>query len=440
MPLKKASRRTETLQHGNTPRGIQKSDKIQFDKVVRNPPEVTRLMLENANDAIYVVQDGFLKYVNTKTLDIFGHPRRALTSKPFLEYVHVDDREIIRERHRSRLQGEYIPNMFPFRIIDGRKGIKWIEVNNVLISWHGRPATLCFMRDITERKKAEDTLKQSERLLEDIINFLPDATFAIDTRGAVIAWNHAIERLTSIPSDAIVGKIGYEHTQAIYGRRKPMLIDKALDPSLDAMEKSISQGEQHCWFAEMELPHEGGNVTLWCKAGLIYNHHESVIGAIESLRDITKLKQTKRELEAKTRILKETNIALKVLLKQREQDNIEIEERFLLNIKKLVLPYVLNLKRANLSPSLASDVDIIETHLNEIISPFLTKLTSRYSQLTPREIQVASLIKDGMTTKDIAKILNLSTNTIDIYRQSIRRKSGIQNQKINLKTFFSSLG
>jgi DNA-binding NarL/FixJ family response regulator len=104
------------------------------------------------------------------------------------------------------------------------------------------------------------------------------------------------------------------------------------------------------------------------------------------------------------------------------------------------MPYVWNLKTAKLDPNLASDVGLIENHLNELISPFLTKLTSKYSQLTPREIQVASLIKDGLTTKDIAKLLRLSTNTIDIYRQNIRKKSDLRNRKINLQTFFSSLG
>jgi len=108
----------------------------------------------------------------------------------------------------------------------------------------------------------------------------------------------------------------------------------------------------------------------------MYDHHERIVGAIESLRDITELKQAESELKAKTRTLKETNTALKVLLKQREQDTLEIEERFILNIKKLVLPYVLRLKSARIDPGLASNVAIIENHLNEIISPFLSKLTS----------------------------------------------------------------
>ncbi len=438
-PLKKTKERTERKRIVSARRPAQ-SRKVQVDEMFQNPAEITRLMLENANDAIYVVQNGLLKFANVKTLDIFQRPRKALVSKPFIAHVHANDREVIRERHKRRLRGEEIPNMFPFRIIDGRGCTRWIEVNNVLISWQGQPATLCFMRDTTEKKMAEDAIKQSERLLADIIDFLPDPTFAIDAGGTVIAWNHAIERLTGIPSGGIIGKGRYEYAKALYGRRRPMLIDKVLDPALAVVEEHVSQGEQNSLLAETGLPGKGGGVTVtfWCKAGPMYDHHERIVGAIESLRDITELKQAESELKAKTRTLKETNTALKVLLKQREQDTLEIEERFILNIKKLVLPYVLRLKSARIDPGLASNVAIIENHLNEIISPFLSKLTSTYSQLTPREIQVASLIKDGLTTKDIAKVLNLSTNSIDIHRQNIRRKSGLLNQKTNLRTFFSS--
>ena len=138
-PLKKNKERTERKRVVSARRPAQ-SRKVQVDEMFQNPAEITRLMLENANDAIYVVQDGLLKFANVKTLDIFQRPRKALVSKPFIAHVHANDREVIRERHKRRLRGEEIPNMFPFRIIDGRGCTRWIEVNNVLISWQGQPA------------------------------------------------------------------------------------------------------------------------------------------------------------------------------------------------------------------------------------------------------------------------------------------------------------
>ncbi len=85
-------------------------------------------------------------------------------------------------------------------------------------------------------------------------------------------------------------------------------------------------------------------------------------------------------------------------------------------------------------------IDIIEKHLNEIMSPFLSKLNAQFSQLSPRELQVASLIRNDMTTKEIAAALNVSTNAIDIYRQNIRKKLGINKEKINLRSFLVTLG
>jgi PAS domain S-box-containing protein len=285
---------------------------------------------------------------------------------------------------------------------------------------------LSFMKDITEEKRVEDALKQSERLRSDIINFLPDSTFAIDNAGRVIAWNRAIEAITGIASGDMIGKGNYEYAQVFYGQRMPILIDKILHPSVAVAERYLSYGsEKDFLLAEAEIIQNGQTITFWCKAGPVYDHDGKIIGAIESLRDITSLK--------------EMNAALKVLLRQRENDNKEIEEKFLLNIKELVLPHVIKLKAANLDINLAAHVDIIESNLSTITSPFLVNLTSKYSHLTPREIQVASLIKDGLRTKEIADSLNISTHSVDIYRQNIRKKLGLNRKKINIRSFFTSL-
>lgn len=396
-------------------------------------------MLENANDAIYVLQGDYVQFANTKTVENSGYSLNEIMSKPFIELVHPDDRAMINDRYRRRIGGENVPNLYPHRIIGKKGNIKWVEVNNVIITWQGQPAILCFMRDITEKKKAEDALRQSERHLADIIDFLPDATFAIDKKGLVIAWNRAVETLTGIASEDIIGKGAYTYTQALCGKKVPMLIDKIIHPSTEIAEQYFTAiDESDSLLAEMEVFRNGRHISLWCKASPIYDPHEKIVGAIESLRDITALKKTEGELKARTRSLKEMNMALKVLLKQREDDNREIEEKFLLNIKELVMPYVMKMKAGSLDANLAVYVDILENHLNKIISPFLSNLTSRYAQFTPREIQVISLIKNGMTTKEIANALNISTHSIDIYRQNIREKAGLKNKKINTRSFLLS--
>jgi len=150
------------------------------------------------------------------------------------------------------------------------------------------------------------------------------------------------------------------------------------------------------------------------------------------------LKQSNKELKMHMARLGEANTALKVLLKQREADKTEIEEKVLLNFKELILPYVEKLKNKRLDEKELAYVDIIESNLNEIISPFVRNFSARMFRLSPTEIQVLNLIKQGKTTKEIAKTMHLATSTIDFHRHNIRKKIGIKNKKINLSSYLSS--
>jgi PAS domain S-box-containing protein len=150
------------------------------------------------------------------------------------------------------------------------------------------------------------------------------------------------------------------------------------------------------------------------------------------------LKQRGVELERNTIGLKEANTALKVLLKQREEDKIELEEKVLLNVRELVLPYLEKLKMKKLGEKQRTFVEIIESNLNDIVSPFVHGLSQKLIRLSPTELQVSNLIKQGNTTKEIAEIMNLATSTIDFHRNNIRKKFGIKNKKTNLKTYLSS--
>jgi DNA-binding CsgD family transcriptional regulator len=111
----------------------------------------------------------------------------------------------------------------------------------------------------------------------------------------------------------------------------------------------------------------------------------------------------------------------------------------LANIKKLVLPYVENMKYLRLNDNQMAQLKIIETHLNDIISAFLHNLTSEYFDLTPREIQVANLVKEGKTTKEITQLLNISATAVDFHRKNLRSKVGIKNKKSNLRSHLLSL-
>lgn len=151
------------------------------------------------------------------------------------------------------------------------------------------------------------------------------------------------------------------------------------------------------------------------------------------------LRQSKKALEAQKQNLEETNIALKVLLKQRESDKGELEQKVLTNIKDLVFPYIEKLKRAPLRPKDKTTVTIIESHLNDIISPLLQRLANVNILLTPQEMQVAALVKDGRSSKEIAEILNVSETTVHFHRKNLRQKFNLKNSTTNLRSYLMSM-
>ena len=151
------------------------------------------------------------------------------------------------------------------------------------------------------------------------------------------------------------------------------------------------------------------------------------------------LQRKKEQLKAKAQSLKEMNTTLRMLLKQRGEDKTEFEEKVLSNVEELVLPYVEMLKKSRLDAKQMSYVSILESNLNGIVSPFLRKLNSKYLRLTPKEIQIADLIRLGKTSKQIAEMLNISIRAVEFHRGNIRAKLGLKNKKANLSSFLFSL-
>lgn len=159
------------------------------------------------------------------------------------------------------------------------------------------------------------------------------------------------------------------------------------------------------------------------------DHLEEVVGA-----RTLELVKAKTKLEEKTVFLEEANTALKVLLRNRDNHRVELEENILQNVGKLVIPWLEKARNTVSAKDKKKYLNILETNLNDIISPFAEKLSHRFLNFTPSEIQVANLIKQDKSTKEIAELLNLSTHTIDSHRKHIREKMGISNQRANLKT------
>ncbi len=172
----------------------------------------------------------------------------------------------------------------------------------------------------------------------------------------------------------------------------------------------------------------------------------SPIRIVVSHEEITALKLTEEalrksqeELIEQKQSLEEANIAMKVLLKQREEDKLDLEKKVLNNVKDLVLPYVEKLKNPRLKAKDRTLVDIIDTHLKDIISPLLQRFANAKILLTPQEMQVAALVKDGKTSKEIADVLNVSETTVSFHRKNLRVKFGLRNKRTNLRSYLMSI-
>jgi len=178
------------------------------------------------------------------------------------------------------------------------------------------------------------------------------------------------------------------------------------------------------------------------------NKPVAVIGNVRDIHDQKqaemKLQELHEALEVKvkqrTNSLEEVNNALKVMLKKEEEIRVEFGDKILANVKEVILPFIEKMKSTPLSSRQNKYMDTLESGINQIVSPFLHTLTSSFLNLTPGEIQIANLIKNGKTTKDIAELLNLSTRTIEFHRANIRNKVGIKNKKTGLRSYLLSIG
>ena len=203
--------------------------------------------------------------------------------------------------------------------------------------------------------------------------------------------------------------------------------ERKMREAYDNLEKLVYQRTEELLQANSELRKEINEKKRAEK--LLLEAHEN----LERL-----VKERTEELEIKTTHLEELNVALNVLLKKREYDRRDLEDNFIHNVKNLILPYLDKLKSTELSARHKIYIEILESNIDQIASPLARKLSSRYFNLTPTEIRVASLVKRDKTTKEIAEAFHVSEGAIIYHRHNIRKKLGLNNKKINLRTYLQS--
>ncbi|HOT02897.1 MAG TPA: PAS domain S-box protein [Methanolinea sp.] len=162
------------------------------------------------------------------------------------------------------------------------------------------------VRQAIEKRRAEQSLIKSKKRLADIIDFLPDATFAIDREGSVIAWNHAMEEMTGTPATAVLGQGNSAYSRAFYGKQRPMLIDLVLSPDAEFERQHYHFTQRNGTFLTAETTvrkADGKTLHYWGKACRLYDEDGNVAGAIEAIRDITERVVAEEQIREKTREL-----------------------------------------------------------------------------------------------------------------------------------------
>lgn len=228
------------------------------------------------------------------TIPFYGHPRPHL-----VDLIDCDDEELLArygyvKRNGGALCAEaYAPCLY------GGKGAYVFATGAPLFDSSGaRIGAVESVRDITASKEKEEALLESQQQLADIINFLPDATFAIDKDGRLIAWNRAMEDMTGVQAADVLGKGNYEHALPFYGKRRPMLIDLVLNPQeeVEATYAGIERKDSTL-VGEAYMPAmRGGATYLFGTASALLDSKGNVVGAIESMRDITDRKRVEEAL------------------------------------------------------------------------------------------------------------------------------------------------
>ncbi|MGV8056842.1 MAG: PAS domain S-box protein [Smithellaceae bacterium] len=140
------------------------TERKKMEEALRKSEREYRQLVESINQGIFVAQDGMLKFLNPMSKKIIGHSEPDLTTKQFTEFIHPDDREMVLDYHTRRLRGEIFPTKYEFRIVTNDGITKWTEIDSIMIQWDGKPATLAFLSDITERKLLKSQLLHAQKM------------------------------------------------------------------------------------------------------------------------------------------------------------------------------------------------------------------------------------------------------------------------------------
>lgn len=284
-------------------------------------------------------------------------------------------------------------------------------------------------RNSLEKLVAERTmaLVNQVRFQQNLIDSIPVPVYFKDVNLQYLGCNRAFEESLGCTREDIIGKDEYEimeRGEARLHQRQDLQLLKTGNTASYELSSVYPDNKKH---------------DLLVFKSLFYNKGGTTGGLIGTSLDITEKKQAQTQAELHAGELENTNTALRVLLKQVNENKTEMENKVLDNFTRLVTPY-LDLLEENLENTPQQEyVRVIQENIKRITSSFSVNLSSSYLGLSPREIQVADLVRQGRANKEAARILNISINAVEFHRNNLRKKLGLQNKKVNLRTYLLSM-
>ncbi len=407
-------------------------------EALKESEEKCQAIINNIEDGYYEVDlDGNFTYFNEAMTLITGYSRPEL--------IGMNNRRIMDEYY-IRQVSEVFKKVYHTGL--AAKAIDWelirkdgsrctIEVSvSLKRDLSSQPVGfLGIARDITHRKIMEQALKESERRYRTIIENIEDGYYEVDLEGNFTFFNDAMARIIGYTRNEMMGMNYRVYTDAYYAKQVFEVFNKVYLSGLAtrALDWKLVGKDGSTHFIE-------ASVTL--KRDL----NSRPVGFMGIARDITDRRQyvatleaREKELEIKTKNLEEVNTTLKVLLERRDADKAALEDTIIGNINDLVMPYLERVKQKTSDKKSRDYLSVLENNLNTITSSFFRRLTTKYANLTSTEIEVANLVKNGKSIKDIAELLSISGKTVEVHRMNIRKKMGIANTGTSLRTHLLSL-
>jgi PAS domain S-box-containing protein len=277
----------------------------QVEEHLRASEEKSRLLIENANESILIIQDGKIRFANPKLMRITSYQEDELKSRPFVDFIHPADRDMVAGYHLKRLRAENAPQLYDFRIIDKDGSVKWLEISSVLISWEGRPATLNFLIDITEQKLYEEKLLFQASLLRQVNN----AVIATDMSGTITYWNRFAELMYQWTEREAIGKKLYE----------TVIPENRIDKMRDVMDKIRRDGYYE---GEFQVRRKDGMVFhAFYTFGILNNINSEMVGLVGVSMDLTERIKAENDLQNKDILLGAVAVGTNILLTDSDLDH-----------------------------------------------------------------------------------------------------------------------